>query len=280
MKAKVLMAVAVVFFLNMPAQACNVDPARAVMDSLLNLDIPQAQQRLQAWPVDQSSKLMHELYSAMTTLVRSYNDGAGVNQGYKDQALKKLKKLISKTQRKLENGDADAQTRFVNGMAEAYTSAILLSRDKKIRAYNHSLAGREALQELVNDHPEMEDAYLILGMFEYFLGSIPEDLKGKARLMGMEGDKEMGLSYLERAVEHAPVSAPEAARVLLLETGLPEAETCRYKNLAELMNRRYPANELFQVTSRIIKLQCRIAEAEGEAVAEPVHLNLNEGCRP
>lgn len=274
----ILMATGLVF--NTATQACSIDPARTVMDSLLNLDISQAEQRLQAWPVDRSNKLKHELYTALTTLVRSYNDGAGVNQHYKDKALKKLNKLITKTGRLLEEGETDSEIRFVYGMSEAYASAILLSREKKMRAYNHSFSGREALQELVNDHPEMEDAYLVLGMFEYFLGSIPEDMKGKARTMGMEGDRDIGLSYLERAVENAPISAPEAARVLLLETELPDADACRYKNLAAQMNSRYPANELFQVTSRIISLQCRIAEAEGEAVAEPVNLNLNKGCRP
>jgi len=260
--------------------ACNVNPARVVMDSLLNLDVAKAEQGLQQWPRNKQNQYRHDLYNAMTTLVKSYNDGAGVNQHYKDEALKKLKKLIRKTQQAIDNEDGTVEIRFVNGMAEAYTSAILLSREKNMSAYNHSMAGRETLQELVNENPNMEDAYLVLGMFEYFLGSIPDDLKKKARIMGMAGDRDIGLSYLERAVENAPVSAPEAARVLLLETGLPDAEACRYRELSELMQSQYPANELLSVTARIIRLQCRIAEAEGQPVAEPVQLSLNQGCQP
>ena len=280
MRAVVLAFLMAIMIFNTGAFACQVNPARAVMDSLLNLDVAQAEQRLQSWTKDKSNRYTHDLYTALTTLVKSYNDGAGVNQHYKDEALKKLKKLISKTQQAINNGDEAAQTLLVNGMAEAYTSAILLSREKKMRAYNHSYAGREQLQELVNAYPDMEDAYLVLGMFEYFLGSIPDELKAKARAMGMEGDRDTGLYYLERTVENAPVSAPEAARVLLLETGLEDAEACRYRHLSELMHNQYPANELFTVTARIIRLQCRIAEAEGQAVAEPVQLTLNKGCEP
>jgi hypothetical protein len=274
-------AVTITWFVpGMPASACEVGPARAVMDQLLDLDIATARNKLAAWPQDENSAQLHTLYSAMTTLVNSYNDGTGVNQHYKDEALAQLRKLSSVTEKRINRGDADPETRFVHGMAEAYISAILLSKEKQIRAYTHAQAGREALQNLVNEHPEMEDAYLVLGMFEYFLGSIPDDLKSKARLMGMEGDKDLGLSYLERAVENAPISAPEAARVLLLETGLPEEESCRYQPLADLMHQRYPRNELFTVTARIIALQCRIAEAEGRMVAAPVSLSLHSGCTP
>lgn len=281
MKARLLTALITLQIIFIPAtQACTVNPARAVMDSLLNLDISQAEQQLQTWPRNKTNRFQHDLYAALTVLVKSYNDGAGVNQHHKDRALKKLKKLISKTQRAIDNGDSATQTRLVNGMAEAYTSAILLSQDKNMRAYNHSYAGREQLQELVNEHPDMEDAYLVLGMFEYFLGSIPDDMKSRARAMGMEGDRETGLSHLERTVENAEISAPEAARVLLLETELPDAEACRYRDLSELMHNEYPANELFAVTARIIRLQCRISEAEGQAVAAPIQLTLNQGCMP
>jgi len=119
---------------------------------------------------------------------------------------------------------------------------------------------------------------MVLGLFEYFLGNNSADHGVSARLLNLTGDPELGLSYLERAVENAPNVAPEAARILLMDTSLSDNEMCRYSDLSAQMHNRYPDNRIFRLLSELLPLQCRLAEAEGQSVSPSVGVTLNAGC--
>jgi tetratricopeptide (TPR) repeat protein len=62
--------------------------------------------------------------------------------------------------------------------------------------------------------PELDDVYLGMGMYHYYLGDLPAPVKPFAFLLtGLWGDREKGLAELERATR-SPVAGPEAMSVL------------------------------------------------------------------
>ncbi len=255
------------------ALACSKSPERVAVEKLLNIEIDGAEAMVNQWP----KGLKKDYYEGMILLVKAYNIGAGVDEPLKAKAAKQLGKVIKKARFQVEDSH-NPEISLILGLARMYRAGILMTQNRKAKAYDDTFSSREILTTLVEDQPEMEDVYLPLGMYEFFLSKIPADMKTKAKLMSLSGNRDVGLQFLERAVENSPTSAPEAARVLLVETNLSDTEMCRYQSLSREMERRFPSNELLQLTRSIIALQCSIARQEGRDVAVDIPLVINEGC--
>lgn len=262
------------------ASACGSGSARAVVDSLMNMDAATAEGHISSWSAQEAGNPLLDFYRAMTVMVTAFNNDAlgPAKRPYEDKALKLLKRAIKNAQRQVDRGSDDPQVRYALGASQAYKAGIHQARGQNFKAYDLGFAGRETLRGLIEDYPDMENAYLALGLYEYFLGSSPEAQGVGAKMMDLSGDRDQGLQYLERAVQFAPDVAPEAARVLLMETGLEEAEMCRYQGLAEEMRNTYPTNNLFAMNARIIALQCRLIERENGGVAPSAGIYLSQGC--
>ncbi len=276
-----LMVALIVLMPTVQAASCGSGSARAVVDSLMNMDAARAEWSIDSWATQEGDNPLLDFYRAMTVMVTAFNNDAvgAAKRPYEDKALKLLKRAIKHAQRKIDNGSDDPQIRYALGASQAYKAGIHQARGQKFKAYDLGYAGRETLRQLIEDYPDMEDAYLPLGLYEYFLGSSSETKGLGAKMMDLSGDRQLGLEYLERAVQFAPEVAPEAARVLLMETGLEESEMCRYRELADEMHTTYPTNNLFAMNARIIALQCRLAERENGYVAPTAGIYLNRGCR-
>lgn len=259
---------------------CNVNPERQIIDRFMALDPSGGEQLIRQLAYKDANDPAKDLYMAMSVLIRSFKDDAtgSARKPYEKKASKHLKAAISKGENRLGSNPNDPKMRFVVGAAKAYQAGLLESAGKSFRAYDMGYQGREALLQLISENPDMEDAYMVLGLFEYFIGSATQDKKMGAKMLNMSGDPLLGLSYLERAVQSAPTMAPEAARILLMDTSLSESEMCRYSNLAVQMNQNYPENRLFRLLSQILPLQCRLAEQDGEYVPPDANIVLNSGC--
>lgn len=262
------------------APNCQVAPERQVIDRFMALDPGGALQQLnQLSSVDANNPAL-DLYRGMAAMVRAFRDDAvdAARRPYDDEALGHFSKAVKKAEQRIDTDPSDAAARFVLGASQSYQAGLLEARGKRLKALKLVHRGREELQSLVNDHPDMEEAYMVLGLFEYFLGNNSEEHGMTSRLLNLTGDPELGLSYLERAVENAPNVAPEAARILLMDTSLSDNEMCRYADLSRQMNSRYPGNRIFRLLSELLPLQCRLAEAQGESVSPNVGVTLNAGC--
>lgn len=271
---KGLIVIFIAFFTGASgAIACSKSPERVAVEKLLNIEIDGAETMVSQWP----KGLKKDYYEGMILLVKAYNVGTGVDEPLKSRAAKQLGKVIKKARFATEDSH-DPGASLILGLARMYRAGILMTQNRKAKAYDDTFSSRELLTSLAEEQPDMEDIYLPLGMYEFFLSRIPEDMKTKAKMLSLTGNRDAGLQFLERAVENSPTSAPEAARVLLVETNLSDTEMCRYQSLSRDMEKRFPGNELLQLTRNIIDLQCRIAQQEGRDVAMDMPLVINEGC--
>lgn len=276
MKKIVLIALGCLIFfftVSTSASACTKRPERQVLDLLLNLDIRGAETAMLSWP----DSLVKDYYDAMIDVIKTYNGDNGVDEQMKKQAIDKLGRVIRKAERRYSTDDKE--NALVLAMARMYRAGLNVTRDKQTSAYNDTYESQQVVKALMVEYPDFADPLLVSGMMELFLSNIPEDKKQRAKsLLQLEGNRQKGLDLLERAIVSSPLTAPEAARVILMESGLEAPEICRYRSLASTLKNDYPANQLLELTDRIVTLKCNIHQAEGGAVASDQTFDINQGC--
>jgi hypothetical protein len=99
--------------------------------------------------------------------------------------------------------------------------------------------------------PDAADAYLGLGMANYFIGSLPGPKKFFLRFAGIHGDKKAGIQQIEIAADHGRYLRP-FAKILLALAALrekkPEVARTQLKELvAEFPENPLYANELSKI---------------------------------
>ena len=181
----------------------------------------------------------------------------------KEKAISAMMTAVRKADSYIENQTVSQdgkinEWRMTRGMANFFAARMYADGGHTIKAYRLGRAGRDELRELIEKNPDMNDAYLVLGMYEYIAGSIPRGLRWLATLFDLRGDRDLGVRYLERASARAPVLAPEAARMLLVAAGiLPETtRSCAYLPMAQYTRKRYPENPHYSVALQLLYVNC------------------------
>lgn len=153
------------------------------------------------------------------------------------------------------------------GMATFFAGRAEVERKNILKAIRYARKGRDILRKLIEEHPNTEDAYFVLGMYEYLAGSVPRGLRWLAFILDISGDRELGIQYLERATARAEIMAPEAARMLLAAAAVqPEYnEPCKYISLARDVRKKYPQNPHYSAALQLILIHCGYPE---ESLAE------------
>ena len=156
-----------------------------------------------------------------------------------------LSKNIQRAQSKISKQPDNPNWKLSLGVSQAFRGLAYMRLGEWLNAYQAGREGRDTLRELVRNHPEVEDAYMVLGFYEYHTGNVPFYLKWLTWMIDLSGDAKLGLQYIHRAIKYAPVFSPEASRLLLLQTETNQANACQRKERAQEMATRYPNNELF-----------------------------------
>ena len=113
-----------------------------------------------------------------------------------------------------------------------------------IRALLAAKQGSSYLQQCVARAPDWYDAYAGLGTYSYVLSRVPGFWRGIVQqLVGIVGDRDRGLQFLEQARTHGRLSVPEAASLLAKIYTLPdEQQYDKAHVLLEHLVQRYPNN--------------------------------------
>jgi len=263
--------------------------ARHGVDQVLNLDLEQARQTFKTLQTRHPAYPFALFLEAAVDWAEAEVSEGARRDGMRERAIRSMVATAERVDQYLdEGGSVDvAQWRLTRGMANFFAARMYADSGHSIKAYRLGRAGRDELRELIAKNPDLNDAYLVLGMYEYIAGSIPRGLRWLAALFDLKGDRDLGVRYLERASAKAPVMAPEAARMLLVAAGiLPETtRSCAYLPMARYTRKTYPGNPHYSVALQLLLANCGYpAEALAElAVAEKQFLgqfpNLKEEFR-
>ncbi|MFH1619543.1 MAG: hypothetical protein ABIG11_06520, partial [bacterium] len=109
----------------------------------------------------------------------------------------------------------DAYAHICVGGMYGLRSRLSLMQHRWIKAYFDGSKAISHTRKAVKINPELYDAYLGLGMYEYYAGTLPGVVKILARLF-LHGDPEKGIAFLKTAKEKGHFNAT-AAKLLLIE---------------------------------------------------------------
>jgi hypothetical protein len=162
-------------------------------------------------------------------------------------------------QRRLKSNPDDPNALFAMslslGMQADYASLIdkhQLDSLKKIREAD------VYAKKLLVVAPDAADAYLGLGMANYFIGSLPGSKKFFLSFAGIRGDKKAGLQQIEITADHGDYLRP-FAKILLALAALREKKTEVARTQLQELVAEFPENPLF--ASELAKLEVSPAAA-------------------
>jgi len=263
--------------------------ARRGVDQVLNLELQQARQTFKTLKARYPAYPFALFLEASVDWAEAEVSTGARRDRMRQQAIDSMVTAANRVDQYLDNGGTadEEQWHLTRGMANFFAARMYADSGHSLKAYRLGRAGRDELRELIAKNPDLDDAYLVLGMYEYIAGSIPRGLRWLAALFDLKGDRDLGVRYLERASAKAPVMAPEAARMLLVAAGiLPETtRACAYLPMARYVRKTYPGNPHYSVALQLLLVNCGYpTEALAElAVAEKQFLerfpNLKEEFR-
>lgn len=259
MRLSILLFCSVLFYtpvsVSAPSPTCGAEWSRLLIDDLLNRDLTAAEATVDQWSAFSPGHVSIPLHRALIEVARADYSRSRDAEKY-NQPLNMLAKVIEQTRTQVEAEPSAYLPRLNLATASAVAGRLLMEQHHWLRAYKHGHEAREIVQKLLDEDPQRHDTKLILGLFEYFSGTLPNVLRWLSHLIDFSGDAEKGIAYLESAVEKAAVAAPQAAESLLVELEHTSEQACRYQALASTMRQRYPENPRYSWASVRLKRLC------------------------
>jgi hypothetical protein len=112
--------------------------------------------------------------------------------------------------------------------------------------WNAFQTGQEAeslMEEIIEEDPEFYDAYLMLGMFQYFADRMSGITSLIASILGLSGDRDTGLKYIHLAYEKgSPATFGQASLMLIEIYTRMEENSFASINFFESFLEKYPRN--------------------------------------
>lgn len=114
---------------------------------------------------------------------------------------------------------------------------------------------KENLDEALRLKPDLYDANLGLGLYNFALSQIPSALEWAANLVGMTADKELGLEYVKKTAEKGKLSKIDAQFYLSQLYSRVIVDHPAAKELLSSLVKRYPKNLLFNFSLAWVKYE-------------------------
>jgi len=148
---------------------------------------------------------------------------------------------IARTERDPSDADALFALSLAAGIEADYAAFI---ENHRLRAL--SLAKQSQLNALrvIGIDPDFGDAYLIAGVNEYIIGSLPFFIRWVAPLGQVKGNKRLGIEHLERAASEGRYLRA-LARILLATVYIREKRYDEAQEVAQQLVDEYPQNPSF-----------------------------------
>jgi tetratricopeptide (TPR) repeat protein len=257
-RSRILLLILLLSLLVPMGARANELLARQGVDQLLHLEFDKADQTFARLARENPDYPLVGFLKASVYWVRAEAWQGEAKKAAWREAERRLEETIAHSEQMLEKKPNDVLWRLNLGMSQFFYARVQVEMQRLFKTIRYARAGRDVLRDLIKEHPDIEDAYFVLGMYEYIAGSVPRGLKWLTYLLDISGDRELGIKYLERATARARIMAPEAARMLLAAAALqPEyAAPCKYLTLSRQMVSLYPENPHYSGANQLILVHC------------------------
>lgn len=152
-------------------------------------------------------KAYHSLYCRMT----------GNSTITRDQSIELIRHYTWRAITIAEKLPQTADVKFYTGYAYHFLCRANVMRQEWWTAYWNARKCRNLLEEVVEEDPSIQDAYLALALTEYYPAVGVTGFKSAlAWIGGMSGDRAKGLEYFHKSADHGTLFRDEARYVLAL----------------------------------------------------------------
>jgi tetratricopeptide (TPR) repeat protein len=146
---------------------------------------------------------------------------------------------------RLKNRSRDPEGLFAltlcAGMQSDADSMLL---KKHYDALKHLKEANANAEMLLRDHPDAFDAYVAPGVAYYVIGSLPSSARFVLWFGGIHGDKELGMSQVQKTADNGHYLKPFAQILLALSARREKQDALAQKNLKELTE-EFPGNAVY-----------------------------------
>ena len=238
---------------ELAARGVTFDPARSpfppalharvvsVIDHIYNFEFAAAETEGQAIRRDQPESPIGSFLLSEAFFWQAVNnrDNPELTERFRDECAR-VQELCEK---QLRQDEHNPTALFMLGGVSGRKAILDGLTGKRFESVNTAVKARQYLKLLNRYHPEHEDAYLGLGLYDYFASQLPWFARVLSKLvLGLGGDQAKGIAQLERAAKSGLFTQVEA-RIFLAIAYLDTEE--RYEEalaLLQQLNTRYPKN--------------------------------------
>jgi tetratricopeptide (TPR) repeat protein len=182
-----------------------------------------------------------------------------------DVVFDAMEDVLDACDRRLKKNPGDLDALFFESGAHALRGRLHADRRNWFRAARDGQQALAALQEVRRRDPDNDDLYFGIGLFDYLAEEVPRQhriLRPFARLFP-KGDKDRGITELERAMRNGQFVSAEAAYALLQIHYIFEKDYQASLRYTLWLRARYPENSIFQLyEGRIYERLGRFPEAD------------------
>ncbi len=115
---------------------------------------------------------------------------------------------------------------------------------KHLDALKQLKEANTSAEVLLRDHPDAYDAYVAPGIAYYVIGSLPSSARFVLWFGGIHGDKELGMSQVQKTADDGRYLRPFAQILLALSARREKKDALARKNLKELTE-EFPGNAVY-----------------------------------
>ncbi len=246
-------------------QARNDEAVATATECIRNLEYAESKEQLRHFLATDSKNLRAWNYLAIAILYeemfkrgvlesRVYGQGGdvfkpskvAVTPEFQQELLGTLDKAQALAEDRLKSDNSDQEAMYWAGVTHGTRGTYHFALRKEYKpALHEATEAYNYHRDLLKQNPNYVDAYLIVGMNNYVVGSLPWYIKVLAALTGRHGNRAQGLQQMKRAEQEGHY-AREDARLMLAVVYQREKRYAEALTLYQEMAHSYPRNYLLQ----------------------------------
>ncbi len=169
---------------------------------------------------------------------------------------------ISKSAARIQAHQDEARNYLYEGLAYALRARLVGLRGRDLPTARAAKKMRSLLLTALRSDPDLTDAYLGVGIYNYYVDVLPTIVKLLRFLIALPGgSRELGLQQLRRAAEKGELTRGEATFYLAKNYSRHnEMQYARSLELFQELGREYPHNPLWTLVAA--SFQCRLGHSQ------------------
>lgn len=194
----------------------------------------------------------------------------------KDSLNQKLISYAEEVIEKYEDKELSLYDQFYFGSLHGFLGRLYGVSRSWMSAFSSGKEGRNIMLDIIDEYPSFTDAYLLVGMMNYYadrMGGITEFI---ASILGLSGDRNIGLGYLEKVEKTGEFNNWQATMILIELYSRMEGNKFASLPLLKKIVNRFPNNSHFINWLCYEYINLHQLKNAGEMIVKDTDNNIND----